>query len=517
MLDQMNCMPESRTAQRGPVPVSAFSVVLAILGALMILMGTSRYGIGLSADSVSYIHCARTLAAGHGFQSLDESTPFTLFPPLYPLVLSLPGLFGVNPLAGARWINALLYALLILASHRLFQIHLKEAGMVVLATISALFCMHLVSVGLMAWSETLFALIVVLLCIQLERLVLAPSRGALGWAILWAALAALCRYAGLALIGSGTLVILMLQQSPARQRLKQALIFSAAAGMPVLIWMLRNFWIGGGFTGRRTAACVSLAETLAAELLVFSRWAAPAFVPYRWRLIILAVAAGGLTWATVRLWLNRRSAACEVCRMAVLPTVLGFYIVFITFAAITTKLDPELDRFFSVVFIPAVCYAFSLCAQWKQSNPGAKPGRWIVSGACLLWSACSLSTAFAYMHFALWEGAGGFSTYRWHSSPMLTYLKEKPLEGVIYTNGNDVLYILNNQKAKRSPKHQATASHWEPPMESAPPIHLVWFNQILRPYLATPDELGAHCALIPDRRFADGTIYTVKDHSPQRD
>ena len=68
-------------------------LLLSAAGALVVFFGTSRFGIGISPDSVNYISCARELIKGNGFISYD-GTPFTLWPPLYPTLLGILGLLG---------------------------------------------------------------------------------------------------------------------------------------------------------------------------------------------------------------------------------------------------------------------------------------------------------------------------------------------------------------------------------------------------------------------------------------
>jgi hypothetical protein len=196
---------------------SPFGVILAFVGGALVLCGTSRYGIGISPDSVEYVHCARSLSMREGFRTFDNGH-FAQWPPLYPLILSAAGFFGIDPLDGARWINAVLYAALIFGTHYLFRMHIKQPALVVIGTFSAVFCIHTVNFALMAWSETLFALTVVLYCIQLIDTVRKPANISFYGAVLWAALASLTRYGGVTLIAAGVAVFLFFQDGPMKQR-----------------------------------------------------------------------------------------------------------------------------------------------------------------------------------------------------------------------------------------------------------------------------------------------------------
>src|SRR5437879_1284014 len=80
------------------VPVS----FLSLLGIVMLLFST-RWGVGLSPDSVAYIAAARDLLNGHGYTTI-------LWAPLFPMFVTAIGLFRVDPLVGARGLNAVLFA-----------------------------------------------------------------------------------------------------------------------------------------------------------------------------------------------------------------------------------------------------------------------------------------------------------------------------------------------------------------------------------------------------------------------
>src|SRR5918992_1443542 len=87
-------------------------VGVAALGFLGILFCTPA-GIGIYPDSVVYVGVARNLLQGQGVTYFDENghmAPVTHYAPLYPLVIAGLGLTGIDPLEGARWVNAVFFA-----------------------------------------------------------------------------------------------------------------------------------------------------------------------------------------------------------------------------------------------------------------------------------------------------------------------------------------------------------------------------------------------------------------------
>jgi len=145
----------SREQRAGAVVIVALVALAGIAGAAIV----TRAGSGLDADSITYLDAAQNLAAGRGLAltpglSVESNplqrVPLTHHPPLFPAILAMFQTLGVDPLAGARWLNVLLFgvnallvglivrrwtgsgalailgALLVTASVDLFRAHLRN-------------------------------------------------------------------------------------------------------------------------------------------------------------------------------------------------------------------------------------------------------------------------------------------------------------------------------------------------------------------------------------------------------
>ncbi|MCK6539303.1 MAG: phospholipid carrier-dependent glycosyltransferase, partial [Anaerolineales bacterium] len=84
--------------------------LIAALGTFLVLQATPE-GLGLSDDSIAYIAGARSILNGDGYRAawLASNKPVTHFPPGFSSVLAFLGLFGLDPLRGTRFVNALLF------------------------------------------------------------------------------------------------------------------------------------------------------------------------------------------------------------------------------------------------------------------------------------------------------------------------------------------------------------------------------------------------------------------------
>ncbi|MGH8016172.1 MAG: hypothetical protein ACREBV_08280, partial [Candidatus Zixiibacteriota bacterium] len=178
---------------------SVFLTLTASLAVCLILISTSKYGIGVSPDSSCYISIAENLTKGNGFAIYDLE-PAVAWPPLYPAILAFAQFFGLNFSMWARLLNALLYGLLVLAAARwLFQ-NIKSRTIAWIGTSGVLFSPVLLFIAKFAWSELLFSLLVFLALVKIKRLQDSVTIQKVLILALLTALACLTRYVGVTLV-----------------------------------------------------------------------------------------------------------------------------------------------------------------------------------------------------------------------------------------------------------------------------------------------------------------------------
>ena len=146
--------------------LAAFSA----LGTFLVLVRGSTYGVGVTPDSVTYISTARSLLQGNGFIDWDGSS-YTIFPPLFPLLLALTGIFGPDPADTAGYVNAFLCGLAIFLSSRWLWQHLRtrpaptsrtlQTYLLLWAAVVLILSSPLSRVASLALSELLFILLTI--------------------------------------------------------------------------------------------------------------------------------------------------------------------------------------------------------------------------------------------------------------------------------------------------------------------------------------------------------------------
>src|SRR5512136_554575 len=87
--------------------ILAAIILLSLVGGVIAVYTTANGPWGYS-DPVVYISTARSLDRGQGLVYYEADATFrliTIQPPFYPIMLSAIGLFKVNLVVAARWLN----------------------------------------------------------------------------------------------------------------------------------------------------------------------------------------------------------------------------------------------------------------------------------------------------------------------------------------------------------------------------------------------------------------------------
>jgi 4-amino-4-deoxy-L-arabinose transferase-like glycosyltransferase len=185
-------------------------ISFAIIGSFMIFYSTV-WGPWVYSDSTEYIVSARNLLQGHGLGLYGGSGrfhPLYLHPPFYSLVLSFFGLFGADLVTTARWIDIILFGLMILLLGVTIYDYTKSTWFSIIACVLFLGIPIMVDVFSGTMSEPLFiftglaSLRLILLFLKNNRTIVFVLAG------IAAGLSMLTRYSGMAFIIAGSCILL---------------------------------------------------------------------------------------------------------------------------------------------------------------------------------------------------------------------------------------------------------------------------------------------------------------------
>jgi len=411
-------------------------IALAVLLASWVILG-SPWGLGLSPDSLSYVHAARSLGE-HG--NLDRFP--ALRPPLYPIILAGLAQLDGDVLQAARWWSA---AMLFCTSLLLSWLLLRSMGHYPLAlALSALVALHpdLVQAHLALWSEATFLPLVLLNVLLLQRCLAdaLPWRLVVALGLLMGA-AVLVRYAGLFLVAVNVVGIVFYAGSASgMQRIRAAAASTGIALAAPMAWLwIKRASVGGG-----------------PEQLPRIHW------PEQWHIVLgeqtlagwfgLPVAWGG--WVLLAVLLAAGLALLtrgELERGATLRPLLAVHLLSylaLLFASLTlayanTPLDGR-------ILLPVFPLAIILLASAFERTGS----RWLAAGLGM-----SLVAALAFCverSGVIWQqsrdGGIGLASQAFKRFPIIEALGQLPNDWTCATNGGEILALHTRLRSMGLPQ-----------------------------------------------------------------
>ena len=214
-----------------------FLIALSLAGGVLVLIATSLYGAGVSADAAKNMSTAESLLAGRGFYNHNGS-PLVFWPPLYPLLLAgISALTGWDVFVSGWYLNVLvmvanvfLAGMLVYEAFREKMIYAYLGGLFVLISESALRIHANVS------SDPLYITFSLVFLLAANRYMEKKSTGPLWMMIACAALATLQRWLGASLMAMGGLVILVTRWKAWKLFFRDGLLMGLSL-LPVGSWV----------------------------------------------------------------------------------------------------------------------------------------------------------------------------------------------------------------------------------------------------------------------------------------
>ncbi len=489
----------------------AVPIAFSLAGVVLSLVGTSRYGAGISPDSAAYISAARSLLAGQGYVCHDR-TPYTGWPPLFPTLLAGIGLTGVDPATGARFLNAFAFGGIILASGAFFARCLRSKALVIVATLSVVLSYPLLDISVMALTEAVFVLLIVLFVLAMSAFL---KNGRIASLMLVSALAGLCllqRYTGVTLVIAGVFLIMVSDRARPSRRLWHAGCLLAISCTPMALWVLRNLLGTHMLTGHvRLNSMFTLQDNVVFAADTATQWFVPGTMALSAR---LAIVMGLLLLAIIVLLISSRiggSAEWNCPCLWPAGVVILTYIPLLLYTHQVGVLNEPLnDRYLSPLAVLVLWLLFAgmdRVGTWLSAH--VKPGATIVVGLCTLWLLYPLGRVRAALAVYREYGAGGYSWTGWQTSPLINWLRSHPLPGTVCCNVPDAIYTLVGSSAVVSPHRTWDMAKFRQTLEAGSGGYLVWFSALPLVYLYDLDELADMLAIEEVVAFEDGGVYRL--------
>ena len=540
--------------------ITLLLAALSALGMFLVLVRGSTYGVSVTPDSVAYISAARNLAAGNGFTQWNGSS-YVHAPPLFPLLLPLTGIFGPDPADTAGYVNAFLFGLTIFLSSRWLQQYILPPHdptwrairtWLLIWTVAALgLSLPLTIVASRVLSEPLFILLTTSSLFTFDKFLHTGKRSSLTLSAIFTALACLTRYIGIAIPATMLLLLLCKRDATPLTKAKDAALYAFISGIPISVWLLRNFLVTGTFTGHhRYPPAYSLPLNLHATFVTLADWV----LPRPWLMAMAKQLAWLFSVEVTRkslvvlmiptlLVLGMGAWYClspvqrhHVRPICILATFTSVYVVVLAIGLSVQGVEPANNKYLAPVYIPLLFVAVLVLDEFfrydmKRQILGTITFTWpqnIRSGV-----AGTLTVVLMlWLSFWLWDQKDinvwnirdmimegyGYTSRKWADSEIIQYINENPCSRcTVRSNDTTALYFLSEQsiRSHNLPRELTVTNgptQFRLIQEEGVEVYIVWFheNRNSHRYPYGRSEIEAWLDLEVMEDLSDAVMYRVK-------
>ncbi|HVS90752.1 MAG TPA: hypothetical protein VHE59_01885 [Mucilaginibacter sp.] len=485
------------------------SFIFACIGFYAIYLFTSYSGVGLSPDSLMYASAAEHFKA-HGNFITFTGTPITFFPIFYPFFLGIIDFISrVNPVEAGAMINRFLFAAVVFTSGWIIERFLSHSRIYKwLILIAIIISPALLEIYTYLWSETLFILEILFFIIAFWKYTHTYSIKSLVIVALITAISCITRYAGVTIVGTGCLLILLENEISFRKKIVHELIYGSISISLLVINLVYNSVATGLSTGTREPSITPFAKNLFYVGTVINDWGALSNKADSYAVLVTSVIMlaliGVLTWKT---WKRRINSYENV--------VIAFAVVyglFIIISASISRYEQINSRLLSPMFIPLLIS----CTSWVpdvSKSVHSKTWKYVVAGIGIV-AMLLFEYSTALVDYQRWYdendyGVPGYSDDSWNKSEFAPYLKShkdlfKP--GVpIYSDANEAVWLctgLNSQLVPHKYFHKDVDKFYQQKR-----FYLIWFDSLYNSELVGIKEIMAHRQLKMIGGAKEGKVY----------
>jgi hypothetical protein len=492
----------------------------------MRIWDTSLYGPGAMYDSVAYVSAAESLLAGKGFYLFD-GVPLASWPPLFPSLIALVSLAGIDTHNAARFLNAAVFGGIVILSANCLFVLLRAKYLAYLASVAVLLSPAMAHISSYILSEPVYILFSLVFIRIMASELEAPSGANLVLAAIVAGLAVSARFVGVTLIGTGGLLLLFQPNIRLLPRLKRSVLFGIISSAPFFSWLAYNYFLTGkpmGYRPRSGDTLPDAAEQLAHTLV---SWYFPGVNLQGWGLALAALIPSlVMSIALFVAWRRLRTIENGWYYVHVLPLVMYTVMIvgLIFYSALTGPLNDLQDRMLSPAYMPFFLLFFFAIDRSLPVPPNMaslfKSPRLLVSGLIiavwLIWFQGN--QLYLDMRKKLETGAGELASKGWDSE-FMRYLQNKRLKGYVFSNNPMALYYHTGISSVLTPRtnsyevndyiRNTELAYFHSRLDSRRKAFLVWFEFHRRKTLVDISELRESVAMRPMHRARGGTLYTI--------
>lgn len=496
--------------------------LFAVAGIIVILTSTSVYGPGITTDSVHYLSSAENLLAGYGYTSFNGE-PYVHWPPLFPSLMALLSLSGIEPYTAGRFINAFSFGGIIFLSGILFHRRIKSFWLTISGTLAILLSPTLLKDCAYLWSEPVFILMLIMFIYCITQYLEKERLRFLVLAAVFAALSCLQRYAGLTTVITGGILTLFLNRKiPLYSRFKRSFLFGLIAILPLCLWIMRSRLV----SSTNIDYSLGLQPDLLSPIVIrpledVTTWLVTRELQLPVRLIIIGIFLSVLIAAKIirRHKMLRQSSDTKIAQVSGIFSLV--YAVFIVTAAAIVAADSN-ERMWSPLFVFLILLMLigieAVAGLLDRFLKKPSASNLLVSGIICLWLffyclPIFQQTASFYHRY----GVPGSNSSLWRNAPLANWLENHRLDGVLFSDAPDTLYFLHRITAKLTPDKADDITVFRKKLSSQKINYLIWysmdyyrFSRSSRISMCSLEDLSAIFRLEPVVLFRDGGVFIIR-------
>ncbi len=489
------------------------SLIAAFIGFYAIYLYTKYSGVGISPDSLMYASTATNIQA-HGTLITFNKTPITFFPVFYPFFLAvIQFITRVDPISAGAMINATLFAAVIFTTGWIMSKFLSHSIIykwIVLAAI--ILSPGLLEIYSYLWSETLFILEIMFFVIGYWQYLKTRS---IKWLIgvgVVTAISCITRYAGVTIIGTGCLMLLLDNQLPIKKKIGYIMLYGTISISLLVGNLLLNRLSTGLSTGTREPSITPFIDNLHYFGTVICDWGSLSKATYPFAALITSVILLALIGILVLKTIKGRINSYENIVIA-FAVVYGLFIVI---SASISRYERINSRLLAPMFIPLLI----ACTSWVPDVlrlVKVKSVKYSLAGVAIV-----MMLAFEYASYQTdWQryddegeyGVPGYSDDDWNKSEFVVYLKQhknifKP--GIpIYTDANEAVYLFTGMSSDLLPHKFFKADVQK--LYAKKQFYLIWFDNLYNTELVGLPDIVKNKKVTKIGGAKQGEIYLCED------
>ncbi|MDB5110582.1 MAG: hypothetical protein JWR67_1696 [Mucilaginibacter sp.] len=476
-------------------------LIFPIAAFYLVYLFTSYSGIGVSPDSIMYTSAARSLHAT-GSLTTFNNTPITDFPVFYPFFLWIELVItGIDPIKAGPFLDGLLFATTLFLSGWIIERFRPNSWLYKWLMLTAIVLSPaLLQVYTYLWSETLFITIILFFIIACRQYFTRHTFTSLLILAFVAALSSITRYAGVTLIGTGGLLLLMDRALILKKKVQHIIIYGIVASSLLALNLVRNIMVTGRLTGPREASFTPFIKNVYYFGTVMCDWLGFSAKAYPFATLITALLFAALIGMLVYNYLKKQVNSYE-------NLVVAFTFVYGAFIIISSTFS-RYERINSRLLSPLFITLLLSCTWWaitavKKTGPKLKYVTtsflviiilgfiYVEAFSTTMNSSNSIQGALKRYEDENEFGIPGYTDDSWNKSEFATYLKKSNglfKQGVpVYSDANEALYFLSGAKVKLLPHRYFNNDIQK--FYQLKHYYLVWFNQMDNPELISLKDI----------------------------